>query len=403
MSNPSENEQDEEILQLADDEESGSVPTDNSPGDIYGVPTETNTTAAKATLPNETPSKEASDGYRPSTDDGDVYGVTETARFVPPPRVTTRSDKEVFESSDHFGDGGYSLEAIYERRREEKKKALEKELSSRQERRALPDHPFREGLFLPLITPGVLLRVAIMAGMALLPFYLALRMFHSLLLHKYLEEGYKLTHFLNCLWQDKIVLFLFCFLWGALSIPYILHVFGATADGDDKIDEWPEYNFIGGFGQFLWLTLLVLIAGTPGYLLLLPTGHPMMGFIGSAIALTPIFFLSCMESDTLFTFITRTVLLSLKRLAKYWGTFYLACAGLFLITVASTVLSLWLIGGKELPFGLMFLTALLISLIMSVVPIIYLRLLGRLAWVIADDRRNRGEEEEEQEEYSDSE
>lgn len=349
----------------------------------------------------------------PASESGEIYGLAEEPPpFVPPSRPavnvtpvaaegSAKSAKKRGANSSNSAynenESEFSLEAIYERRREERKKQFEEEILTHQYLRELPKHPFRDGFYRPLVAPRVIMRIFVMTCTAFIPFFFALKLFNSLLSRKYLEEGNKLVHFFSCLWDDKVILFLFCVLWGAFSIPYILHIFGATAEGDDRMDEWPEYSFIGGLGQFLWLAVLALLGGLPGYLIGIIIGQPLIIFLISTLLLTPPFFLSCMEADSPFCLMTKTVAASYKNLGRFWIVFYFYSLGLFLFAAGVNIVLLLMLQGKETPLVTCILVALLISLLMSVIPVIYLRLLGRLAWIIADDSRRREPSAEEEE------
>ncbi|MDD3586868.1 MAG: hypothetical protein PHQ75_06760 [Thermoguttaceae bacterium] len=282
-----------------------------------------------------------------------------------------------------------SLDDLYERKRQERLGQAKKGETGDPlpKRRMLPLHPFITGIATPFFSSVFALRFLLMVAAGFLPLYLATLFFSNMLKDKYLEEGYKLAHFLGGIWDDKNILFLFCFLWGVFCVPYSLYVFAVTAEGDDKMEEWPEFNFIGGFGQFLWLVLLILMGGTPGYFVGLVSGCPTAGFILSTLFFTPVLFLSCMETDTLFTLITPSIARSLFVLWKGWLLFYCASAVLFLATVASGVFTLWAIQKFECSRLIVLVATVIVASLFSLAPIIYLRFLGRLGWMIAQERR----------------
>lgn len=365
-----------------------------------------------------------------ASSESDIYGVTEP---TPEPQTTsestsyrseqreTKKSKRNKKKSKRYQeedeqDNAVSLSELYERRQRENLQ-LNKG-SQKGERRELPARPFWDAIFQPFFAPGFMARVAMITGAAFIPL-LATTLFFSRALSHNVEEMLNaqkdldaILAFFTCIWRDKVIFLTFCFLWGVFSIPMSIHVFVETANGADKIDEWPEYNFMAGLGQFLWLITLIGLAGIPGAALFSIFGlNTVVGFTFSATIFTPIFFLSCMQTDALFTLITKDIFRSLKRCRRSWMIF----TGISFAFLFGTVgLSLAAIGYAVDPsavnaaeysvdFTRSFIVALVVALSFSAIPILYLRFLGRLAWIIEDDvRKNQPlEEDEEEEEYED--
>lgn len=345
-----------------------------------------------------------------ATQSAPIYGVAEPEKTFHPGtyavnRASTQQTQEVNTAAGQPGNAHtsdksendlsdeetepLSLDELYERKRRERLELAEKDTGYdfESQRRSLPLYPFVSGILTPFFRPAFALRFLIVVAAGLFPFYLATLFFSHMLMDKYLEEGYKLVHFLGGIWNDKNILFLFCFFGGVVSIPYSLYVFDATAEGDDEMQDWPEFNVIGGFGQFLWVALLIIISGTPGYFVGLVTGVPTAGFLISSLFFTPILFLSCKETDTLFTLITPSITRSLVSVWKGWGLFYCASGILFFVTVAAGVCTLWRIQVFECAGWIVLLASVVVSALFSFAPMVYLRLLGRLGWMIAQERR----------------
>ena len=119
----------------------------------------------------------------------------------------------------------------------------------------------------------------------------------------------------------------------------------------------------------------------------------------SATLLTPIFYLSCMQADARFTLLTKETLVSLKRNAKSWliftGISFAFLFGTMAISLAAIRCSIVTSNGESpavISFSRAFVISLVLSLIFSFIPALYLRFLGRLAWIIEDDARKRDEE-----------
>ena len=137
------------------------------------------------------------------------------------------------------------------------------------ERPPLPERPFWDDIFKPFSRPSCVARLLMVAGAAVVPLFLATLFFSKILSTGVAEE---LKHdevqllgaFFHCLWNDRVIFMLFCFLWGVFSVPVSFQVFIDTASGADEIEDWPEYSFVGGLMDFLWLATLILLAGIPG-------------------------------------------------------------------------------------------------------------------------------------------
>ena len=338
----------------------------------------------------------------------DVYGLAEPIPTPPKPSpVVPKVDAPKPKKSDRAPvdednrDVEYSLEEIYERKRREREENADAEYV-RGERPELPARPFIDRVMKPFCSISFLLRLGIISGLAFIPLFFATWLFSkrfAILVAEMLERNQELgalTAFFRCVWADKVIFTIFCFGWGAFSIPHSFHLFSETASGADDIDEWPEYNFIGGLGQFLWLTALVGIAGVPGAFLFGALGlNPLVGFTFSGTILTPFFFLGCMQTDTLFGLATKETLASLKRVGKSWLNFYFIAFTFLFGTIGLSLATIGAVVSAKGSASRAVFAAAVISLIFSFIPALYLRFLGRLAWIIEDDVRRRAEEEAE--------
>lgn len=342
----------------------------------------------------------------------DIYGVAEpiptppspqpSPSVAPPQNDAPKPKKKKTRSETDFDDAEqteYSLEEIYERKRREREEKGDDEYV-RGERVPLPERPFVDRIMKPFCSPSFLLRLGVISGLAFIPLFLATWLFSrhftsvvAEMLTKNEELG-ALTAFFRCVWGDKVIFSLFCFGWGVFSIPHSFHIFTETAAGADEIDEWPEYNFVGGLGQFLWLTALTFIGGTPGAFLFGVLGlNPLVGFAFSGTILTPFFFLGCMQKDALFYLATKETVQSLKRVGKSWLNFYFIAFAFLFGTVGLSLAAIGAVVSAKGSASRAVFAAAVISLIFSFIPALYLRFLGRLAWIIEDDVRRRAEEE----------
>lgn len=383
-------------------------------GEIYGVQTADETANAVAS----TAAISAQNGptRTPNVAENDVYGIAEpeprpTPKSVAPPApvraASSKSDKKTPKNDSDDERQTTSLEEIYERKRREQ---LERgdDLYVRAKRAELPERPFWDRVFQPFKSLGFVVRIGLISGAAFLPLFLATLFFARALsgdLGKIVEENGDaslLVEFFRCIWNDKIIFLLFTFIWAIFSIPHSFHIFVETASGADEIDEWPEYNFVGGLGQFLWLATLIAIAGIPGAALFSALGLASgVGFTLSATAITPFFFLSCMQTDAPFTLATKETLASLKRVGKSWLIFEGIAFAFLFGTIGLALSALGFAVKSAGSPGAAALSAAVVSLAFSFIPALYLRFLGRLAWIIDDEARKRAAEEENAEEFDD--
>lgn len=359
------------------------------------------------------------------TNDGvqNIYGLAEPILsesqthkndLISTANSASKGEKSLFsrKKSKRVENDSVSLEDLYARRQQDE----QTEEIIIDKRPQLPERPFWDNLLKPFCSIETIIRLGLVSATAFIPLFFVTLFFTRTLstqaqemLEAHRELGI-LTAFIQCIWQDKIVFLMLCFFWGVFSTPYSFHIFMETAGGADDFSEWPEYSFLGGLGRFLWILCLIAFAGLPGALLFSFLGlNSVVGFTFSATALTPIFFLSCMQADALFMLITKDVAKSLKYVGKSWGYFFGISYAFLFGTIALTLMIILFavknhvtLNPGEVPpllgTGKCALTATLLSLVLSLIPAIYLRVLGRLAWIIEDNMRKRLEENNENEE-----
>ncbi len=363
--------------------------------------------------------------------DADVYGlaepeptpqappVSEIAPKVVAPKNAKKAKKKRSFREKFFGKTNDAFESSPEEdisietlRARRERAMMEEEAQERPkiERAPLPEKPFWDDILTPFTQPSCAARLLMVAGAAVFPLFLATLFFSKLISNdvaKQLEynDVQMLGAFFHCLWNDRVIFLLFCFLWGVFSLPVSFQVFIDTASGADKIEDWPEYSFVGGLMDFLWLASIILLAGIPGAAFFSFFGfNYLVGLTFSATLLAPIFFLSCMQADARFTLLTKETLASLKRNAKSWliftGISFAFLFGTMAISLAAIRCSIVTSDGASpatISLSRAFVISLVLSLIFSFIPALYLRFLGRLAWIIEDDARKREEEKQREE------
>ena len=338
---------------------------------------------------------------RPTPDQG--IAPKEPVGGIAPAATRAKSNKRA--KSDEEDD--VSVESLYERRR----RALAEEEEEQKlivERDPLPPLPFWTDIFKPFRSAGFLARAGMIAGTIFVPLLIVAYIFTRVLstdVAGALAENPDASAwkaYWESLWSARYFFIPFCFVWGIFAVPLSVQIFVDTASGADEINDWPEFSVVGAIGQFLWIACLVVLAGIPGAFLFPAFGaDPFLGMVVSATILAPIFYLSCMQADELFALVTKDVALSLKRTFKSWCVF-LGIGFLFLI--GTLTISAFLIHGPisiegraQVSFPRVAINAAILAVFFSVIPALYLRFLGRLAWIIEDDVRARIKEQEEKE------
>ena len=408
--------------------------TQYNPDDVYRIGSGSG--APGESVPNGPSGGSAAKKIPPPS--GDVYGVGAPAERFYSPEISR--GRRTFEDPDEkYADpvgraeyeGALSVETLYERRKnQERRKMLFDGVSAAEEtveprhpeRPKLPSYPFFGGILRPFLSPSFVLRISMLVFAALVPFYPGIWHFsrHSDEMAEVFAQSASQTEvpishweqllqlptinsFLGILFEDRLWLFFVSLVWGVFAVPYLLQVFTVTAAGDDRIEEWPDGGLLNGIFQFVWMAALVLLAGIPGWLLLRPLDWEEVGFIAGTIFITPILFLSSMESEHLFSLVTRGVFKSLFTVHRYWRRFYIVSIILFLLGVLLFGGILWYvledIGTRQLR---VIIATILSALLFSVLPTLYLRYLGRLAWIIQDsvnrDAKEKGKDRPDEDE-----
>ncbi len=395
--------------------------TQCNPDDVYSIGSgsgEADSAAAGGPPPDGVPGEDAAKKQSPPS--SDIYGVGAPVERFYSPEISR--GRRTFEDPDEkYADpvgraeyeGALSVETLYERRKnQERQRMFFDDVSSddetveprHPERPKLPSYPFFRGILRPFLSPSFVLRISMLAFAALVPFYPGIWHFsrHSddmaeVFAQSASQANVPISHweqlfqlptinrFLGILFDDRLLLFFVSLVWGVFAVPYLLQVFTVTAAGDDRIEEWPDGGLLNGIVQFIWMAALVMIAGIPGWLLLRPFDWEEVGFIAGTIFITPIFFLSSMESEHLFSLVTKGVLKSFLTTHRYWRRFYIVSILLFLLGVLAFGSILWYVleevGTRQLR---VIIATVLSALLFSILPTLYLRYLGRLAWIIQD-------------------
>ena len=195
----------------------------------------------------------------------------------------------------------------------------------------------------------------------------------------------------------------FGIIWLILVLLFGISILTTTASGKIKVERWIMFDLGLGFSYVFWTSLMVFVSFYPGVFLIwgIETVFPpfktveyvypsLAIFFLSPIAVFPILFLSITETDTFFGGWPKKTLGSLVLFPMLWVKFY---GAVFLFSVVPFVFLLALaqlnLIHYENPWMQSFwyyvLTALLETVLLGFFPLIYLRFLGRVSWVISQD------------------
>lgn len=178
-----------------------------------------------------------------------------------------------------------------------------------------------------------------------------------------------------------LVLALLALIFLLLASVCVLNVVQDTANGYEKVQNWPDLNFMDWVMDAffvinsLWfsslpgilLGQLVFVVGAPVWAIFLLAGLSMFG-------LFPLTLLSMVTEGSSAGFVSLAIWRSVRALPQLWKRFYLVSTGLAAM------------GLVALPFALVggFLLGLLAALMLVAAMLIYARLLGRLRWAISE-------------------
>lgn len=185
----------------------------------------------------------------------------------------------------------------------------------------------------------------------------------------------------------------FCFLLIAM---FCFTIVQDTANGQDKIESWPELSMFSWFEAAIYFGAAFFLGGLPGALL----GGALSGLgvsfwvsfwisplilLVSLVTLFPPVLISMLEAGSVMEPISAAILRSFKPLLKFWIQFYLLSLGIGFAGLV--ILNITLSSGWFMLPGAALLTAL---------PFIYFRLLGRMAMMYRDYIAATSPDEEEE-------
>lgn len=168
-----------------------------------------------------------------------------------------------------------------------------------------------------------------------------------------------------------------------------------TANGYEKIEQWPGANI----GEWMWdgfyVTNSLLASATPGVAVwLLGLGWVNAVFVGTAtaVALFPILVLSALEQSSPLGFASASIWKSLGERRGRWVKFYLLSVGLAVLALLASSL---LPTSNFLLWGLA-------AAGLATIGMVYFRLVGRLAWCLSEPEEAQASKSGKNREQSDA-
>jgi hypothetical protein len=241
----------------------------------------------------------------------------------------------------------------------------------------LPERPFLTGTWTFPFSPGVRGRTVLLSVLA---FVVGVLVRESLRL---MASGDGRLSFFGAMFTVLMVFALVT--WFAVAGACALAVVGDTANGCDRIVRWPTAvfldwiveTFVIATGVGISVAALVVLAWVSRQVGSQSDGGVPVGFF----FLFPVVLLSLLENGALFDVVSLPLLRTFWVAPGGWGKFYLSTALLLLAAATVSVLAMPA-GGAGQPWGIAAIAV--VSVMSSLVWLIYFRLLGRLAWFCAD-------------------
>ena len=262
--------------------------------------------------------------------------------------------------------------------------------------------PFAERVFYPFKSLGFWIRTCATAGCVAIPLFIVMFLASRGItgeIRDAVEKNAEMSFFFalcNTLWRRRFAIAILSFIWSMISFAFLSQIFDDTVNGADEVDEWAEFNLKDAGALLLRVVCVATLAGAPGAALFHLCGiDAVSGFAFTSLLLTPIFCLSTIKTDSLFTLLTKETILSVKRCFRIWTTFMGIHLAFFAGSIILTLVALAsVVGGLEEHAGWLrvFVVSVVAALTYAFVAALYARYFGRLAWVIEEDGRRREEE-----------
>jgi DNA-directed RNA polymerase subunit RPC12/RpoP len=232
----------------------------------------------------------------------------------------------------------------------------------------LPRWPLLTKIFLFPLSKGLPVRIALFALWSGLVLWLLLQGIGFMSM----QYGAFITMFLLA---TSVILGIMCI--SALAACW-LAIVTESSEGNDAVEAWPDIVFLDWMFEGLYVIMAALVSCVPGWLLswlwpddpLVRTGV----IVGGALVFFPIVLLSMLDVGTPLAPLSPKILASLGRAAGSWLFFW----------IESAILLAGLAGAAFANFRIAPAALVLAAPLFVLFSVWYFRLLGRLAWVLAE-------------------
>jgi len=188
-----------------------------------------------------------------------------------------------------------------------------------------------------------------------------------------------------------------CVMWAVVASAFLMTIIQDTAEGSDRVEDWPEAIFADWAGDILFFFSGLCVGVLPGVVFVQVAGYvgPLAGLIvpASVLVLFPLAVLSMLEGGSPLSVLSLSVLRSLFSASGAWILFYLETA---LLLGAFVLFTGWVFRTMG-PWGLYLPAVPSVAVLM-----VYCRLLGRLAWCCGPGQRESAGDPREREEHAGS-
>ncbi len=187
------------------------------------------------------------------------------------------------------------------------------------------------------------------------------------------------------------ILALCVFAFVALVAPHLVTIIEYTADGYDRIPYWPPQDFLSRLQAVVLGVNALAMSTMPGMLIVGPLnrlGVPLTCGLISTVLLLPLVLLSMLENNSIFLPFSPFVFRSVSRHRGAWQLFYLH-AILLAIGIVLLDFLVWQVDARA--------SKIVTTVSICLYVVIYSRLVGRIAWILAQDTDHLAEDELEDE------
>lgn len=179
-------------------------------------------------------------------------------------------------------------------------------------------------------------------------------------------------------------------LWVAPFAVCCLAIVEDTANGDDEITSWPDYNFLDWFLKATFVPAAALVSGFPGIVLgsfivvsgAAPAIYVWLTILASWVFLFPLVLCSMLDENSILSPYSKNTYRSLKAASDAWMLFYVFVIVLGVLGALAFALAAY-------PF-----TSPIGAIAMVVLAFLFFRLLGRMMWIGHDKLAKLPAEEE---------